>query len=105
MSFVFIVSFAFMCVMCVVFAVKPQFEEWAVPSEPVEVPSHSFGVPIIVSALSVYLSLAVAKLMSILVDMWFDRHDEQARVIVAQLAREDAAANAAGRAPRPPISR
>jgi hypothetical protein len=97
----FVVSF----VVFVVLAVKPQFDEWAVPGEPVEFLSYTFGVLIIVSALSVYLSFGVAKLVSILVDIWFDRHNEPARVTSARLAREDAAATAAGRSPRTPFSR
>lgn len=101
MKLTFLVSF----VVFIVLAVKPQFDEWAVPGMPVEFMSYTFGVLIVVSALSAYLSLGAAKLMSILVDMWFDRHNEPARLASARFARDDAAATAAGRTPRPPFSR
>jgi hypothetical protein len=98
-------AFVLAFVACVGFVVRPQFDTWAVPGAPLDFMSFDFGALIIVGGLSVYVALFVAKMVSILIDMWFDRHNEPARVASARLAREDAAATAAGRQPRPPFSR
>jgi hypothetical protein len=99
------IAFVAAFIASVVFVVKPQFAAWVVPGAPVDFMSFEFGVLIIVSGLSVYVALGVAKLVSILVDMWFDRHNEPARVTSARLARERAATAATDRrGTRPPFS-